>query len=479
MSDALSQALERQALNQAPVMIRDLNGRIQLWGSGLEQVYGYRSDECLGQLAHVLLDTQFPIPRAEIEAAVRERGAWSGELSERRSDGEAITVSSHWSLLRDRDAASVMICSNDISGVRRALHDHRLLASIVESSQDAVMGKNLQGIVTSWNGAAARMFGYAPEEIIGRPVTVLFPEHLIGEELMILERLRRGDRIEHYETVRLHKDGSPVHVSLTVSPIFDPNGVVIGASKSARDISDRIMLAKRLDELQAELLHTSRVNDMGLMASALAHELRQPLTAIFAYLGTVRRHAEAGDTILAIAACNRAQLEVGRAAAIIGRLGLFLKKDQIQCRTDALAGVLDDAISLASMGSSAKGLKIDVRIDDDAQAALVDRIQIQQVVVNLIRNAAQATEGQAVRSMLISARRQDEHVIAVEVADNGPGLTADVLAHIFEPFYTTKSDGLGIGLSLCRSIVRAHGGDMTAENAAGGGAVFRFTLLTA
>ena len=128
------------------------------------------------------------------------------------------------------------------------------------------MGKNLQGIVTSWNGAAARMFGYAPEEIIGRPVTVLFPEHLIGEELMILERLRRGDRIEHYETVRLHKDGSPVHVSLTVSPIFDPNGVVIGASKSARDISDRIMLAKRLDELQAELLHTSRVNDMGLMA---------------------------------------------------------------------------------------------------------------------------------------------------------------------------------------------------------------------
>ena len=167
-----------------------------------------------------------------------------------------------------------------------------------------------------------------------------------------------------------------------------------------------------------------------------------------------------------------------RAAAILGRLGDFMKKDQIRCRGEALAGVLDDAIALAQLGPSAKDLKIEVRIADDAQAALVDRIQIQQVLMNLIRNAAQATEGQAARSMLISARRLDAAVIAVEVSDNGPGLADDVLARAFEPFHTTKPDGMGIGLSLCRSIVRSHGGDMFAGNSDEGGAVFLFTLLT-
>jgi two-component system sensor kinase FixL len=266
---------------------------------------------------------------------------------------------------------------------------------------------------------------------------------------------------------------------LSVSPIFDANGVVIGASKSARDISERVMLNQRLDQLQAELLHVSRVNDMGQMATAIAHELKQPLTAIAIFLGAARIHLERGDTVLALEGCRKADAEVMRAAAILGRLSDFMKKDQIHLRRESLDGVLDDAITLAQLGPNAKSVKIEVRIGDGAEAALVDRVQIQQVLVNLIRNAAEAMQGRSVKSVLISTRREDDDMIAVEVADSGPGLAADVLAHLFEPFQTTKADGMGIGLSLCRRIVRSHGGEISAGNADEGGAVFRFTLIAA
>jgi two-component system sensor kinase FixL len=340
------------------------------------------------------------------------------------------------------------------------------------------MGKTLEGIVTSWNRAAEHMFGYTPDEIVGRSVTMLFPDDLIGEEAMILDRLRRGDRIEHYETVRRHKDGRPVDVSLTVSPIFDANRVVIGASKSARDISERIALSKRLDELQSELLHTSRVNEMGQLASALAHELNQPLAAVALFVGGARRHVELGNIELAVEGCKRAESEVMRTSAILGRLGSFMKKGPMKCQREVLVGVLDDAIALSLLGPNGHDLKIEVRIADDAQIALLDRIQIQQVLMNLIRNAAQAMEGRAVRSMSISARRMDAEMIAIEVCDDGPGLSPNVLEHMFEPFQTTKPEGMGIGLSLCQNVVRAHGGEMAAANAAGGGAVFVFTLMT-
>jgi two-component system, LuxR family, sensor kinase FixL len=351
------------------------------------------------------------------------------------------------------------------------------LASIIASSGDAIVCKDLDGRIGSWSGAAQKMFGYSPDEIIGQPVTVLFPGDLIAEEAMILKRLQRGDRIDHYETVRRHKDGRPVYVSLTISPICDANGMVIGVSKCARDIGQQVALSQRLDELRADLLHASRVNEMGQMASALAHELNQPLAAISAFVGGARRQVELGNAELALAGCVRAETEVMRTAEILRRLGDFMKKGPVGRQTEALPGVFDDAIALALIGPAAHGLKVEVQIADDATSALVDRIQLQQVLVNLIRNAAQAMEGQAVKSVAISVRRLDQEKVAVEVADNGPGLAADILARIFEPYFTTKPDGMGVGLSLCRSILESHGGELFAENAPGGGAVFRFTLL--
>ena len=471
-----SQSMQLRALDHAPVMIRDLAGRITLWTGEMERVYGYSSADCLGQVAHELLATKFPASRSEIEAEVVNRGVWAGELSERRSDGREITVSSRWSLFQEDGLNSVMICNADITDERRRLQEQRLLASIVESSQDAVIGKDLQGKVTSWNRAAEQMFGYAPEEIIGRPVTVLFPDDLIEEEAMILERLRQGDRIEHYETARRRKDGRSVYVSLTISPVFDADGVVIGASKSIRDISERVALNRRLDELQAELLHASRVNEMGQVASAFAHEFNQPLAAISAFVGGARRQVELGNAEMAVAACRKAETEVMRTAAIIARLENFMKKGPMQRQREVLAPVFQDAIALALVGSSAQGLKVEVNIADDAQAAVIDRVQIQQVLVNLIRNAAQATAGQTERTVRISVQPVNADKIQVEVADNGPGLAPEILARLFEPYLTTKSDGMGVGLSLCRSVIQSHGEDMSAENSAEGGAIFRFTL---
>ena len=353
--------------------------------------------------------------------------------------------------------------------------DRELLASIVESSQDAIIGKTLAGVVTSWNKAAEEIFGYPAQEILGQPIVILFPSELAAEEPMILQQVRRGERVEHYETVRLHKDGRRLDVSLTVSPIRDAGGRVIGASKIVRDITEQKALRTRLAEVQGQLLHVSRLNDMGQLASAFAHELNQPLSAISAYIGGTRRLIEAGDTVRAIEGCDRAVAQVARAGEVIRRLREFVGKGDGQRQAEDLGQAIEEAISLLLIDAQREGLETAVRVAEDARTAFIDKVQFQQVLVNLFRNAAEAMAGASVKRLRITARRRGA-MIEVEVADSGQGLSEAVLARLFQPFTTTKKTGMGVGLSLCRSIVESQGGEISAENAASGGAVFKFTV---
>ena len=357
-----------------------------------------------------------------------------------------------------------------------AQSDHELLASIVEGSQDAIIGKTLDGTVTSWNPAAEAIFGYSAAEMLGRSITAVFPPELVAEEVVILGRIRRGEQIDHYETVRLHKQGRRIDVSLTVSPIRDPEGRIVGASKIVRDITEQKQLRGRLAEVQNELLHVSRLNDMGQMASAFAHELNQPLTAIGSYLAGARRLLEAGDVAGAMDGCDRAAQQLARAGDVIRRLRAFVSKGEVARRNEHLGVVIEEAATLALMGASAQNVTTEVRVAEDATLASIDRVQIQQVLVNLVRNAAEAMTGAADSRLVISTRAAADGMIEVEVADSGPGLPEEVLAKLFLPFITTKATGMGVGLSLCRSIIESHGGEISAANPATGGAVFRFTV---
>jgi two-component system sensor kinase FixL len=358
------------------------------------------------------------------------------------------------------------------------LGDRELLASIVESSQDAVIGKTLDGLITSWNKAAEEIFGYPAREIVGQPIVILFPPELAAEEPMILEKVRRGERIEHYETVRLRQDGRRLDVSLTVSPIRDATGQVIGASKIVRDITEQKALRTRLAEVQSQLLHVSRLNDMGQLASAFAHELNQPLSAISAYIGGTRRLIEAGDRERALQGCDRAIAQVARAGEVIRRLREFVGKGDGQRGVEDLGQAIEEAISLLLVAAQREGLQTEVGVAEDARTAFIDKVQIQQVLVNLLRNAVEAMAAAPAKRLRITTQRRNDR-IEIAVADSGPGISEEVLTRLFQPFTTTKATGMGVGLSLCRSIIESQGGEISAENSASGGAVFRFTVPAA
>ena len=364
--------------------------------------------------------------------------------------------------------------NTDIGAQRRAEDTLLRLAAIVGSSHDAIIAKTMDGIVTDWNAAAETMFGYTAAEMIGQPIVVLFPRERIAEEAAILDRIRRGENVETFETTRRRKDGRVIPVAVTISPILDASGAIVGASKIVRDLSERQDRERRLNELQAELVHLSRLTELGQMVSALAHEVNQPLTAMANYLGAVRRLIAAGNQQAALQAVDRIADQGDRARQIIRRLRDQVTRREPERRVESLSKTIEEASSLALLGI-AQGLKLDIRVDDDADEAVIDKVQIQQVLLNLVRNAAEAMDGSAQRELSIATARAGG-MVEISVADTGPGLPELVRARLFQPFVTTKPNGMGIGLSVSRTIIEAHGGEIRAEHGAGGGTVFRLTV---
>jgi two-component system, LuxR family, sensor kinase FixL len=476
------------------------------------------------------------------------------------------------------------------------------LSAIVESTDDAIVGKDLSGVIVSWNRAATSMFGYAAEEVLGRPITVIIPPERIQEEEAILARIRHGERIIHFTTERQRKDGSLVPVSLTVSPIRDDGGRIIGISKVARDLSElnsahqdalrreallgsilrnvpdalividsggriqsfstaaerlfgycagdvldqpvnilmpspyreehdgylrrhlttgerriigigRVVVGqrrdgttfpmelavgvvdvpgekmfagfirdlterqdreRRLNELQSELIHVARLNELGQLVSALAHEVNQPLAAMANYINGARRLYAAGNHAGGQVALERVVEQAERARQIIRRLRELARKSDSDMRVESVAVTIEESCALALAGIG-PGLKLDINVAEDAAHAVIDKIQIQQVLLNLMRNAVEAMAGAPRRELAIRARMLGVRV-EISVTDSGPGLPETVRSRLFQPFVTTKPDGMGVGLSVCRAIVEAHGGELVGEDAPAGGTVFRFTV---
>jgi len=475
----LEPTLARQALDLAPVMVRDLDGTIRLWTEGMVRLYGYAPDEAFGRVSHDLLKTEFPRPLGEIEAELRETGQWAGELVHRRRDAERIFTASLWSLARDPAGAphAVTEVNHDITREKRSEAARRYLAAIVESSEDAIVGKDLDGIVTSWNPGAEAMFGYSAAEMIGQPITRLFPPERLIEEVLILERLRRGEALEHFETVRRHKDGRELDVWVTASPIYDAAGAVIGISKIARDITEKKRVETQRDAVRAELLHVSRLGMMGQMATSLAHELNQPLAALTSYMGALQRlaHGAAPDPQRIQTIAEKASEQTRRAGEIVRRLRQFVSKGDTDRQRADLNQVVREALALGLVGVQQHGVTTRLQLADGMPPVLIDRIQIQQVLLNLVRNAIEAMAHGARRELVIETSRADDTAV-IRVADTGPGIAPDIMARLFEPFTTSKPTGMGVGLSICREIVEAHGGRIAAAPNPPAGTVFVVTL---
>jgi two-component system, LuxR family, sensor kinase FixL len=354
-----------------------------------------------------------------------------------------------------------------------------LLRSILETVPDAMVVIDARGNVESFSSAAERLFGYSAAEVHGQNVKMLMPSPYRDQHDGYLKRyLTTGERriigIGRV-VVGQRKDGSTFPMELSVGEVRqDGRRLFTGF---VRDLTERQQTERRLQELQDGLLHVSRLRSMGQMAAALAHELNQPLTATANYVRAALRLIEQPEPNLTRVrqAMNLAVQQTLRSGEIIRRLRAFVSRGEVSRRSESVAKLIEEASALALVGAKEHGIKVLIHIDPDLPTAEVDRVQIQQVLLNLIRNAVEAMEGREVRELSVGTMMADGAVL-VSVADTGGGIPPEIESKLFQPFVTTKSEGMGIGLSVCRTIVEAHGGRLWVERNAGGGSVFRFTV---
>ncbi len=409
------------------------------------------------------------------------------ETHHRRKDGTAFAVEIRTGTFSQGDELLHLALARDISERKQAEERTARLAAIVESSDDAIISKDLNGIITTWNTGAERIFGYAAREVIGQSVAILMPPDRVHEVRGILERIRSGERIDHIETRRRRKDGILLDISLTVSPIIDASGAVVGASKVARDISERKRAEERLREKDAaletartELARVSRVTTLGELTTSIAHEVAQPLSGMIASAGACTRWlaAEPPDLAEARAALDNIAADGKRAREVIGRIRALTKrqtprKEVLDVNKEAL-----EVLALTERELRGHDIVLRTQLDRTLPRVAGDRIQLQQVLINLIMNAIEAMSGvrDRPRELTIVSGQDGPKAVRVEVRDSGTGLDPKGAERAFEAFYTTKVEGIGIGLSISRSIVEAHGGRLWASANAPHGAVFRFSL---
>ncbi len=473
------------AHNFALCMLDDA-GRITIWNSGAERLCGWAEEEVLGRNYDFVFDPADigrGLPERQLELA-RENGvfrdrSWRvtkegerflADITLTRIEGDDLLPPGYGQVIRDVTQEDIQARSLEASTV--------LLRSILETVPDAMIVIDEHGIVLSFSKAAEQMFGYAQGEVVGRNVDMLMPSpdrelhdgymrhYLQTGEARIIGRNRR--------VMGRRKDGSIFAHDLRV-------GEAIGGGQRVftgfvRDLTEAEEAQARTQELQRELAHIARVSEMGTLATAIAHELNQPLMAIGNLVQAsadllTRDAAPATETIAD--ALDQAGNEALRAGQIVKRLRRFLSRGELEKSIEAPASLVQDACDLATADAAQRGIDCALEIAPDLPDILVDRIQVQQVIVNLLRNAIEAVDDNGRVRLRADV---DGSMLRVSVEDDGPGVPPDRIGRLFEPFATTKPGGMGLGLAICRTIIRAHGGRIWYEKGASGGARFLFTL---
>ena len=358
------------------------------------------------------------------------------------------------------------------------------LRSILATVPDAMVVIDERGTILSFSAAAEKLFGYSEANVLGENVSMLMPSPDRERHDSYLENYRQtGERkiigIGRVTTAR-HRDGNTFPIELSIGEAWLGDKRIF--TGFIHDITHRQQTELRLRDLQSELAHFGRLSEMGTLASSLAHELNQPLTAVANYCETARdllaSNPDPGTMLMICQAMDDAAQQAIRAGQILRRLRDFINTGETERKTESLQRLLAEANALALIGSREHGIEVQIQLDPLADQVLVDRIQIQQVLVNLIRNAIDAMVASPVRCLTIRTELERSGYVCVNIEDSGSGICEDVEKQLFQPFVTSKKSGMGIGLSICRTIVEAHGGRIWFEPAPDAGTIFYFTLPT-
>jgi len=488
MVDGLSDLIGR--IEGSAILLLDPAATIVSWNEGAVRIHGWAAEEMVGR--HY--STLFPDQAASdgVPARLCELAAQAGhhECEQRRVRSDGTDFLGEVAIYALRDDAGAIIgygeVVRDITELRRARSaletSEAHLRSILDSMPDAMVVIDQAGLIQSLSSAAERLFGYGEAELLGENVSLLAPSpHREAHDGYLARYLRTGERriigIGRIVSGR-RRDGSVFPMELAIGEVVAEDGHRLFTG-FIRDLTARQDIERRLQDLQEELIHVARVSAMGTMASTLAHELNQPLTAVASYLMAARALLARGepDALSEVQeAIGEGISEAVRAGQIVRRLRDFVARGDTEREIVSLTKLIEEASALALAGVSQRGITVRVDLDPVATRVLVDRIQIQQVLLNLIRNAIEAMEGCPRRELTISTRALGSDDVELAVADTGTGLGPGALDHLFEPFTSTKAQGLGVGLSICKTIVEAHGGRLWAEPRADGGMIFRFTL---
>ncbi len=355
------------------------------------------------------------------------------------------------------------------------------LRSILDTVPEAMVVIDAAGIMRSFSATAERLFGYTAQEAIGENVRILMSQPDRGRHDGYLANYHRTGQKNIIGRGRIvngqRRDGSIFPMELAVGEMRSADRVFF--TGFITDLTERQQTQARLQVLQSELVHVSRLTAMGEMASTLAHELNQPLAAINNYLKGCRRLLDQED-IAALPrvkeGLDKASEQAVRAGQIIRRLRNFVSRGETERRIERVSQLIDEASALAMVGGREAGIISRLDIDPRISTVIADRVQVQQVLVNLIRNAMDAMQASERREITISARPSADSMVEIAVSDTGPGLAVEIADRLFQPFVTTKETGMGVGLSISRTIIEAHGGKLWVEPSAGGGACFRLTL---
>jgi two-component system sensor kinase FixL len=356
-----------------------------------------------------------------------------------------------------------------------------LFRTVVSTAVDGIIVIDAHGRVLLYNEACARLFGYEADEVVGQNIRMLMPEPF---------REQHDGYLNHYvatgeariigigrEVLGLREDGSTFPMYLSVGEGWlEGQRIFLGI---LHDLTERKSHERRLQELQNDLLHAMRLTAMGQLASALAHELNQPLTASLNYLSAARRGLQAiGEPVAARTGelLDKAAAQTARAGQIIRRLREFIEKKEPNRAFEDLNASIYEAIALGLVGVDEGDVEVIVKLARDLPPVFFDKIHVQQVMVNLMRNAVEAMQGSERRQLTVMSIQPVPEMVEVIVADTGPGVNEDIRRNLFQPFTTTKEKGLGMGLAICRGIVESHGGRLWTEHNPGGGAQFRFRL---